>query len=144
MPNGLNIIDKIKLLTIKIELNVDGKGGIGTGVLVQNDDNYYVLTVDHVIFGHNNEFNPNPDNVTLFLQNDRLIHPAKIKKYNNLVLLKVDEYPLNLPAVKYIQKAIYDVRYYLRGYPRALQNGDSFPFNDVICSEINIDCQARS
>lgn len=141
MPNGLNIIEKVKLLTVKIELKLDGKGYIGTGIIIQRDEEYYVLTVEHVIFGHEKELNPKVKDLTIYLHDVRLIRPTQIKQYNNLVLIKVDGIDFNLPDVQYLEKAIYDVNYHLRGYPKAVHSGESFPFNEVKCSDINADRQ---
>lgn len=141
MPNGLNIIEKVKLLTVKIELKLDDKGYVGTGIIIQSDEEYYVLTVEHVIFGHENELSPKVEDLTIYLHDDRLIRPIQIKQYNNLVLIKVDGIDFNLPDVQYLEKALYDVNYHLRGYPKALRGGESFPFNEVKCSDINADRQ---
>ncbi|PHR73011.1 MAG: hypothetical protein COA66_04225 [Arcobacter sp.] len=144
MPNNLNVIDKIKRLTVKLKLTIviekETRIEIGTGIIVNDNQKFYILTVEHVLFGKKNNYKSTIEDIEIIDFNEVPIIPIGIKRFDKLVLIEISMISFSLPDVVYLDKAHYDKKYHLNGYPKAISNGKSFPFNDVICnaSEDNI------
>jgi len=125
-----NIIESIKLLTVKVETDKEK----GTGVLFFQDGKAYVLTVYHCIYGKKKEAH-NVENENISLKFDPVIcedeiNPLDFKGYNeNIVLLEVDINNLKInfiPELLLLDRVFYDKSYHLRGYPKGLEHDHPF------------------
>lgn len=136
MPNSKHIIDKVEMLTVKIVLNINDTIEVGTGVILENNDEFYILTVHHTIFGKDTTYKTKIENLTVEDFKGNNISVFNIENLNTLALLKIDSINFELPELKVLDKAYYDEKYYLRGYPEAIDCGNSsHPFNDVTCEQ---------
>lgn len=135
MPNNKHVIDKVEMLTVKIILSIDDSIEVGTGVILQNNGGFYIITVHHTVFGKDAAYETKIENLIIEDFNGDNITLLKIESLNNtLALLKIDSINFELPRLLVLDKAYYDKKYYLRGYPEAIDGGDnSHPFNDVSC-----------
>jgi len=130
-----DIIEAIKLLTVKIETEKEK----GTGVLVIQKNRAYVLTVYHCIYGK--EESPhivNNKNISFKFNSkisEEVINPLEIEKYKevylkkNIVLLEVDITKLKIdgiPKLLLLDRIFYDKSYHFRGYPKALSTDHPF------------------
>jgi len=125
-----NIIESIKLLTVKVKTDKES----GTGVLFLQDGKAYVLTVYHCIYGKGTEpHNVENENISLTFDSkifEAIINPLDFKGYNeNIVLLEVDINNLQIdfiPALLLLDRAFLDKAYHLRGYPKGLFHDHPF------------------
>lgn len=134
------IIETIKLLTVKVETNKEK----GTGVLIIQDNRAYVLTVYHCIYGKEEPYHVvNEDNV-IFKFDSKIskedIRPFKIEGYNeNIVLLEVDITKLKVNDIKelcLLNRVYHEQEYHLRGYPKALPYANPF---EAKCNDKDLD-----
>ena len=136
MPNNKHIIDKVEMLTVKIKLNIDDSIEIGTGVILQTNNEFYIITVHHTVFGKDSDYETKIENLIVEDFNGDNIPVLNIESLNTLALLKIDSVNLELPRLLVLDKAYYDKKYYLRGFPQAIDGGNnSHPFNDVSCDQ---------
>lgn len=137
MPNNKHVIDKVEMLTVKITLNIDDSSEVGTGVILQSDNEFYVITVHHTIFGKNADYKTKIENLIVEDFTGTNISILNIESLNTLALLRIDNLNFELPKLVVLDKAYYDKKYYLRGFPEAISGGNnSHPFNDVTCDQI--------
>lgn len=136
------IKDLIKKVTVKIEVSIGDKIEKGTGVLLQQNEKTYVLTVHHCIYGKEKPFhNTQVDNITLTLEQNICSNNVKLIAINtfkeNIVLLEIEN--LALKDVKYLcLDRVYDEKkYFIRGYPNAL-NGEPHNFT-ANCNDSDIE-----
>ncbi|MFT5661410.1 MAG: hypothetical protein ACI9TV_002056 [Sulfurimonas sp.] len=142
MEDKLNVIDKIKSLTVKININIDNQQEVGTGIIVCMGKTHYILTVEHVVFGKDNQHNTTENDIEVNSYLNTNIKVNSIEQYNKLILLAIDNVSFNIPNTIYLDKALYEKNYHLRGFPRAVTNGNSFPFNDIRCDDIDAQNQS--
>lgn len=136
MPNNKHVIDKVEMLTVKITLNIDDSREVGTGVILQSNNEFYVITVHHTIFGKNADYKTKIENLIVEDFTGTNISILNIESLNTLALLKIDNLNFELPKLVVLDKAHYDKKYYLRGFPEAINGGNnSHPFNDVTCDQ---------
>jgi len=136
MPNTKHVIDKIEILTVKIILNINDSIELGTGVILYINNDFYVITVHHTIFGKDGTYSTNLKNLTIEDYNGNVINIENIESLNTLALLKIKNINIELPKLLVLDKAYYDKKYYLRGFPEAIDGGNnSHPFNDVSCDQ---------
>ena len=139
MPNNKHVIDKVEMLTVKITLKIDDSSEVGTGVILQSNNEFYVITVHHTIFGKNADYKTKIENLIVEDFTGTNISILNIESLNTLALLKIDNLNFELPKLVVLDKAYYDKKYYLRGFPEAINGGNnSHPFNDVTCDQITI------
>ena len=125
-----NIIESIKLLTVKVKTDKES----GTGVLFLQDGKAYVLTVYHCIYGKGTEpHNVENENISLTFDSkifEPIINPLDFKGYNeNIVLLEVDINNLQIdfiPSLLLLDRAFLDKSYHLRGYSKGLSHDHPF------------------
>lgn len=133
------IKDLIKKATVQIEVSIDDKINNGTGVLLQQNDKSYVLTVHHCIYGKEKQFhNIEVDNITLILEQNicsNNIKPISIITFKeNIVLLEIDNIEfVNLKCIC-LDRVYDDKKYYLRGFP----NSEVHNF-EAKCNDANLD-----
>jgi len=135
-----DIIETIKLLTVKVETDKEK----GTGVLVIQNNKVYVLTVYHCIYGKEKPYHiVNNDNVTFKFASkisEENINPLNIEGYKeNIVLLEVDITKLKINAIRnllLLDKAFYEKSYHLRGYPKVLSHEHRF---EAKCKDKDLD-----
>jgi len=135
-----NIIENIKLLTVKV--NTDKESG--TGVLFLQDTKAYVLTVYHCIYGKGAEaHNVENENISFkfdFKICEDIINPLYFRGCNeNIVLLEVDINKLKIdfiPKLLLLDRAYYDENYHLRGYPKVLKHDHPF---EAKCRDKDLD-----
>ena len=133
-----HIIDKIEILTVKLMLRIEGKIEIGTGVILNKENENFVLTVNHTVYGKEGKYNTKPENLCVECFNGENKNVTSIESLDKLVLLKIENIDFNLPSLFLLDKAFYEQKYYLRGFPEAIKQGAiSHPFNDVICDSRN-------
>ena len=136
MPNNKHVIDKVEMLTVKITLNIDDSIEVGTGVILQAVNGFYIITVHHTIFGKDAIYETKIENLFIEDFNRNNISVISIESLNTLALLKIDSINFELPSLLVLDKAHYDKKYYLRGFPEAINGGNnSHPFNDVTCDQ---------
>ena len=136
MPNNKHVIDKVEMLTVKITLKIDNSSEVGTGVILQSNNEFYVITVHHTIFGKNADYKTKIENLIVEDFTGSNISILNIESLNTLALLKIDNLNFELPKLVVLDKAHYDKKYYLRGFPEAINGGNnSHPFNDVTCDQ---------
>lgn len=133
------IKDLIKQVTVKIEVSVDNQIEKGTGVLLQQNDKLYVLTVHHCIYGKKKPFhNTQIHNINLIL--DQNICPNHVKPISintfkeNLVLLEIENLVLYDMEYLCLDRVYYEKQYHLRGFP----NSEVHNF-DANCNDANLD-----
>ena len=135
-----NIIESIKLLTVKVKTDKES----GTGVLFLQDGKAYVLTVYHCIYGKGTEpHNVENENISLTFDSkifEAIINPLDFKGYNeNIVLLEVDINNLQIdfiPSLLLLDRAFLDKAYHLRGYPKGLFHDHPF---EAKCKDKSLD-----
>jgi len=136
MSNKQNIIDKIKHLTVKITLNICDSVEVGTGVILNIKGDFYILTVHHVIYGKEANYDTKSENLIIESFDGKKLKVNEIEDLKSLVLLAIDCIDFEPPNLFILDKAYYEHAYYLRGFPEAINGGDtSHPFNDVSCDE---------
>ena len=136
MSNNKHVIDKVEMLTVKITLNIDDSIEVGTGVILQTVNGFYIITVHHTIFGKDAIYETKIENLFIEDFNRNNIPVISIESLNTLALLKIDSVNFELPSLLVLDKAHYDKKYYLRGFPEAINGGNnSHPFNDVTCDQ---------
>lgn len=133
------IKDIIKKATVKIEVSIDNKIEKGTGILLQQNEKSYVLTVHHCIYGTEKPFhNTQANNITLILDQNicsNSVRPITINTFKeNLVLLEIEN--LALYDIEYLclDRVYYEKQYHLRGFP----NSEVHNF-EAKCNEANLD-----
>lgn len=131
----------IKKITVNIKVSVDGKSENGTGVLIQQGTQSYVVTVHHCIYGKNEPYhNTQVDNIKLIFDNNTFTDDIKIKQIipfeKNIVLLEIENLGLNDIELQCLDRVYEDKTYYLRGFPSAL-NGKSHNFQ-AMCNDTDI------
>jgi len=145
MSNAENIIEKVKKLTVKVTLNIGNVQEIGTGVILEINEKIYILTVNHVIFGKKGTYQIKINNVTINCYNDYNPNIVDIIPLDNIVLIEIETINFDLPTVKYLNQPYLDESYHLRGFPKGIIDGSSFPFianctdiNDILNLTLNI------
>ena len=135
-----NILETIRLLTVKVETNREK----GTGVLIVQNGRAYVVTVYHCIYGKaKSPPNIQIDNIT-FKFDSKLtteeIKPLSIESYREkIVLLEVEIARLRVEGVEnfiLLDRVYYDKSYHLRGYPKGLSHGHFF---EAKCKDKSLD-----
>lgn len=144
-----NIIESIKLLTVKVEMNNNTNKENGTGVLIIQNNKAYVLTVYHCIYGKGESPHIVKSENILFKFDSKIseevIRPLNMEKYKevylakNIVLLEVDISKLKIDGIKnllLLDRVFYDKSYYLRGYPKVLSYDHYF---EAKCRDKDLD-----
>lgn len=126
------IKDLIKKVTVKIEVSINGGIEKGTGILLQQNEKSYVLTVHHCIYGQTEvSYNVQVQDITLiFHQNicSNEIKPISINTLKeNIVLLEIENIMPISPNLLCLDRVYDEKEYFLRGYPRGL-NGEAHNF----------------
>lgn len=129
---NLNIIEKIKVLTVSININTEEFNSFGTGVTVQIDNTLYVMTVAHVIYGDSGEEKPSHKEIDIYLYDNTIQKPSKIENYGNTLLLQIDSLSYQIPDIYFLDKAYFEKQYFVRGFPKATK-GKSQAFNNLEC-----------
>lgn len=133
------IKDLIKKVTVYIEVSINNNTEKGTGVLLQQNEKSYILTVYHCIYGKEEpHYSTQAENVNLTFEKDvcpNIVNPIAIYPFKkNIVLLEIDN--LVLDGVKYqcLDRVYYKKEYYLRGFP----NSEVHNF-EAKCNDANFD-----
>ena len=116
------IKDLIKKATVKIEVSVDNKIEKGTGILLQQNEKSYVLTVHHCIYGTEKPFhNTQANNITLTFDSNN-VKPININTFQeNIVLLEIENIiPMNTNFLC-LDRLYDEKKYFIRGYPNSLK-----------------------
>jgi len=123
--NEKEIKDHIKKLTVQIKTPQER----GTGVLIEYQKQYYILTVYHVIFGKKSiAHKVESDEIKVIFENKAEIYIEKIIPKKGLVLLEIDN--RNLPFQNSItllfDNVPYDKKLYIRGFPSKFNQAHNF------------------
>lgn len=133
-----HIIDKVEALTVKLTLRIKGKVEIGTGVILNTESGNFILTVNHTVYGKEGNYETKPKNLCVECFNGDNKKVTSIEKLDKLVLLKIEDIDFAIPSLSLLDKAFYEQKYYLRGFPEAIKQGTiSHPFNEVVCDSRN-------
>lgn len=137
------IKNTIKELTVQIEVITDRGIEKGTGVLINQEGNYYVVTVYHCIYGKNEESLAVSVN-DIELEFYSTVTKSKLKPLNieslstNIVILQIDRSSiLKLIQCECLDRVYYKKSYYLRGFPAEL-DGKAHNF-EANCNDNDID-----
>lgn len=127
-----NLKDLIKKVTIKIEVSVDKNIEKGTGVLIKQNEKFYVLTVHHCIYGKSYPYHDTKaENISFKFEQDVCTDIIKAKSIidfkQNLVLMEIDSFEVENIEFKCLDTVYDEKKYFLRGYPSAL-NGEPHNF----------------
>jgi len=119
------IKDLIKKVTVKIEVSIGDQIEKGTGVLLQQNDKLYILTVHHCIYGKKKPFhNTQVHNINLKLDQNICSNNVKLIAINtfkeNIVLLEMENLVLNDIEYLCLDRVYDEKKYFIRGYPSAL------------------------
>jgi len=123
--NEKEIKDHIKKLTVQIKTPQER----GTGVLIEYQKQYYILTVHHVIFGKNSiAHKVESDEIKVVFDNKAEIYIEKIIPKKGLVLLEIDNrnLPFQNSVTLLFDNVPYDKKLYIRGFPSKFNQAHNF------------------
>jgi len=123
--NEKEIKDHIKKLTVQIETPQER----GTGVLIEYQKQYYILTVHHVIFGKNSiAHKVESDEIKVIFDNKAEIYIEKIIPKKGLILLEIDNrnLPFQNSVTLLFDNVPYDKKLYIRGFPSKFNQAHNF------------------
>ena len=122
----------IKKATVKITVTIDNTIERGTGVLINQQNKYYVVTVYHCIYGKkgNTPLNINCENIELefhsTIYSDKLT-PINIEPISsNIVVMELDNSIEKSVKYECLERVYYEKTYYIRGFPSGLNSSPHF------------------
>lgn len=121
----------IKEATVKITVTIDETIESGTGVLINQQDKYYVITVYHCVYGKDNiPLNINSGNIELEFHStiylDKLT-PINIEPISsNIVIMELDNSIEKSINYECLERVYYEKTYYIRGFPSGLMGSPHF------------------
>jgi len=132
----------IKEATVKITVTIDETIESGTGVLINQQDKYYVITVYHCVYGKDNiPLNINSGNIELEFHStiylDKLT-PINIEPISsNIVIMELDNSIEKSINYECLERVYYEKTYYIRGFPSGLMGSPHF--FTANCNDADID-----
>ena len=121
----------IKEATVKITVTIDETIERGTGILINQQDKYYVITVYHCVYGKDNiPLNINSGNIELEFHStiylDKLT-PINIEPISsNIVIMELDNSIEKSINYECLERVYYEKTYYIRGFPSGLMGSPHF------------------
>lgn len=130
------IKELIKKVTVKVEVCIDEHIEKGTGVLIRQNDKFYILTVHHCIYGKDEPYyDTKVQNISLRFEQDgytNIITPNSIIDIKtNLVLLEINSFEIEKIELKCLDKVYDEKKYYLRGFPNSEVHNFEAKCNDA-------------
>jgi len=138
-----NIKNIIKEATVKITVSTDNRVENGTGVLINQKNKFYVVTVYHCIYGQEDTpLEITNQNIELEFHstiNNNKLNPINIEPISsNIVILELDNNSI-AKTIEYecLERVYYEKNYHIRGFPSGL-SGQPHYFT-ATCNDNDID-----
>jgi len=138
-----NIKHIIKEATVKIIVTTANRLEKGTGVLINQKNKFYVLTVYHCIYGKDDtSLDITNQNIELEFHStiiNNKLNPINIESISsNIVVLELDNNSIEKSIdFECLERVYYEKKYYIRGFPLAL-SGQPHYFT-ATCNDNDID-----